>query len=255
MHDVKINTIRSIDRAIDILQAFTSEMPSLSVDGISKITGIPNSTVYRILCTLEKRGLVQFVDKTLTYQLGLKLIEFGNLSTSTMEIQQIAEDDLIDLHNKTKQTVLMAIKTGDEIFYLFTREKQNGLKFSSNVGEKRPFIFGALGPVLLAFSSQNQIDRVLNKPILQHTPYTINDKEKVLQRLENIRKENIFLDKDETHLGVIGFGSPIFGVDGIVIAAIGVIGPTVQLEEKLDEVKPLLLETASKISYKMGYKD
>jgi DNA-binding IclR family transcriptional regulator len=185
------------------------------------------------------------------YHLGLKLVEFGLIASTHFNIQQVAEYELIEFQNKTKQSVIMAVKLEDEILYVFSKENEQGLKFSSTVGQRRPITYGLLGPILLAYSPQSQIDRVLSFPIHPQTPYTIIDKDKWYQKLENIRNEKSYIDINFTTIGVAGIGAPIFGVDQNVIAALGVMGPIVQVEDKLEEFKELISETVDKISRKM----
>lgn len=255
MRDVNMGTIRSIDRAIDILQAFTIERSLLNVDELAKITAIPNSTVYRILCTLERRGLVQFDEKLAAYKPGLQLMSFGSLISSVLDIRQVAEELLIDLQLKTSQTVLMAVEDGDQIIYIFKKENYEGLKFSSVEGQRRPFTYGVLGPALLAFLPENRIERILSISPSPHVRYQPIDEATMRQRLIQIRQDQFYIESNETNLGVTGIGSPIFGTNGEVIAAIGVIGPAIQLDHQLERVKPILLETAQRISAKMGYKE
>lgn len=252
MRDVNMGSIRSIDRAIDILQAFTVEKPLLTNEEIAKITGIPHSTVYRILCTLEKRGLLQFDEKAAVYKPGIRMFLFSTLISSVFDVRQQAEELLNELHDKTGQTVVMAVRDEDHIIYIYKKEKYEGLKFSSVVGQRRPFIYGILGPVLLAFLPEKQIEHILNKPIPQHTPFTVTDQQLILERLQKIKEEKIYIESNETHLGVTGVGVPITA-NHEVIAAIGVIGPAVLLDHKLEDIKPLILETAHKISAKMVY--
>jgi len=254
MRDINMGSIRAIDRAIDVLQAFTIEKPSLSIEEISKIVRIPNSTVYRILFTLERRGLVHFDKIACTYKPGFRLIEFGSLISSVLDINQEAEEVLIDLHIQTKQTVLMAVRDGDQIVYIFKKENYEGLKFSSLVGQRRPFLYGILGPVLLAYLPDKFIEGILDVPIPTYTPYTITDKNLVRQKLEKIKREGIYFESNETNTGVTGIGAPVFDVGKETIAAIGVIGPSVQLDAELDTAKAALLEAAMRISNKMGYK-
>jgi IclR family KDG regulon transcriptional repressor len=254
MRDVNMGSIRSIDRAIDILQAFTIEKTQLTVDDLSKITKIPNSTVYRILCTLEQRGMVQFDEKLSSYKPGLRLMEFGVFLSSVLDVRNVAEETLFDLHVKTGQTVLMAIKEGNQIIYIFKKEKYEGLKFSSVVGERRPFIYGVLGPALLAFLSNKEIEAILSLPIQQHTPYTVTDKKVILKRLQQVQKDGYYIDTNETTIGVSGIGAPIFGLNREIIAAIGVVGPSIHIDDKLEEIKPMILDASSKISRKMGYR-
>lgn len=79
-----MNSIQTIDRAIDVLQAFSAGNTSLTIEEISAIAHLPKNTVYRILYTLARRGLVQFDATSLTYQPGLRLLEFSMLKSSTL---------------------------------------------------------------------------------------------------------------------------------------------------------------------------
>lgn len=254
MRDVNMNPIRSINRAIDILQAFTIEKPNLTIEEITQTTKIPHSTVYRILCTLETRGLVQFDEKTLQYKPGLRLLEFGFLLSSVLDVSKEAEEILADLQQKTGQTVLMAAKDGEQIIYIYKKEKQEGLKFSSFVGQRRPYIYGVLGPALLAFLPEKEIERILKIPVTQHATETLRDQDVVRQRLKQIKSDRYYIESNETNLGVTGIGSPIVGLNNEAIAAIGIIGPAVEIDDQLEDFKHLIVEASSKISLKLGHR-
>jgi DNA-binding IclR family transcriptional regulator len=253
MHKVNITPVRSIERAIDILQTFASEF-ELTLDEITGKTNLPRSTVYRILCTLEGKQIVQFDMKKQVYKPGLKMIELGLLLSSSLDVYQEAEDVLVDLHNRTRQTVLMAVKDGDEILYVFKKETRQGLKVSSVLGQRRPYIYGVLGPVLLAFEDDEKIERILQQPIPKRTPYTVTDINVIRERLRQIRSDYLFVEANETTKGVIGIGAPVFNAQNEAIAAIGVVGPTVQItDDRLQQIMLLLFQSAKAISKKMGY--
>lgn len=254
MRDVNMNPIRSINRAIDILQAFTIERPNLTIEEITQMTKIPHSTVYRILCTLETRGLVKFDEKSLQYKPGLRLLEFGFLLSSVLDVSKEAEDILADLQLKTGQTVLMAAKDADEILYIFKKEKQEGLKFSSFVGQRRPYIYGVLGPALLAFLPDKEIERILQLPVTEHATHTLRDPSVVRERLKQIRSDRYYIETNETNLGVTGIGSPVIGLNSEAIAAIGIIGPAVEIDDQLDGFKHLIVEASERISLKLGHR-
>ena len=252
MREVKIGTIRVLERAIDILQAFDLDHSQLSIDEIAKnrITQLNRISHFMYI---RKRGFVQYDERSATYQLGWQLMELGTLASSNYKIQRIAEEDLNELQNKTRQTVIMAVKIGDEILYVYSKENPQGLKYSTPRGKRRPLTFGLLGPVLLAFSSRKQIERVLRAPIPKHTPYTITDKEKWYEILEKIRNDKYYIDINLTTIGVAGVAVPIFDEKNEVIAAVGILGPLFQVEDQLEEFKLLLRETVGNIAHNLTF--
>jgi IclR family transcriptional regulator, KDG regulon repressor len=253
MREVNMGSIRSIERAIDVIESFAIKNKPLTMEEIAEYTNLPKSTVYRILCTLEKRQLVIFDDKNLRYQPGIRLLELGIRYTSFFDIKKEAEDTLTLLHLETNQTILMAVHAGDQISYIYRRENEEGLKVSSGVSE-RQYYYGVLGPILLAFLPEKQIELILNKPLLQQSSTKVPDLVTLRSRIEQIRKEKFYFESDETHVGATAFGAPIFGATGEVIAAAGIIMPTMYFnEEKYIEYRSLLLAASTEISKKMGY--
>ena len=96
--------IKSVEKAVDILSCFTIESPSLSVSEISAMTGFTQSSVSRILATLEKKmnelarqnnayqridkskaeAVAYFADKGDEYKLDLlQNLEDGNITFYT----------------------------------------------------------------------------------------------------------------------------------------------------------------------------
>ncbi|MFZ4452771.1 IclR family transcriptional regulator [Salibacterium aidingense] len=253
MRTVNMNPIRSVDRAVDILLAFSADKYELNIDELSEITQIPNSTVYRILCTLERRSLVQFNESTMKYKPGVQLFALGSLTPYALDVREEAEEILEDIYEKTGQTIIMAVPDGDEIIYVYKKEKNHGLKFSSSIGQRRPYTYGVLGPNILAFLPKTESDRILEKPRASYTTKTETDNSVMRKRMERIRETKLYVESDETTLGVTGVGAPVFDMNGEVIAAIGALGPTVYIEDQMDLVKELIHEGGNKISQKMGF--
>ena len=53
-----VQGVRSIRRALDILSLLTEEKPSVSIRDITEATGLPKTTVLRLVHTLEHSGLL-----------------------------------------------------------------------------------------------------------------------------------------------------------------------------------------------------
>ncbi|MET3289793.1 UNVERIFIED_CONTAM: IclR family KDG regulon transcriptional repressor [Brevibacillus sp. OAP136] len=255
MRELKIDYIQSVDKSIDILDVFSTSKPSLTIEEIMKQTKIPRTTAYRLLYTLERRGLIVYDSSTSTYQLGLQFFKYFRTLSSSLNIVNIAEPILGDLQSQTGQTVLMCLLEGNMIVFVSKRESDVGLKYSSSVNEKKPVTFGVLGRAIMAFMPKEQIEAILEEPLPQWTPFSIVDKDELMKQLEEIKNNKIGVETDETTVGVSGIGAPIFNEKGNAIAAIGVLGPTITFStEEMKTAKLLLGQAALEISEKLGYK-
>ncbi|MFB5191308.1 IclR family transcriptional regulator [Alicyclobacillus fastidiosus] len=255
MRDVNINSIRALDRAIDILEAFSLNAPSLSIDEIVRATKLPKATIYRLLYTMERRGLIQYDESTLRYRLGLRLLKYGGLVTASLDLHNEAEEILVDLFRETQQTVLMTVLEGTEMVYVFRQETPEGLKVSSYVGQHRRPTFGVMGHIMMAYMPEDELSNLLSEPIPQLTPNTITDPDALRDQLALVREQGYLIDIEQTTVGVNGVAAPVFGYRGEFVCAVGVIGPTVHLcDVVLEQAKQKVISAATRISSRMGYR-
>ncbi len=253
MRDVQMDSIRAIDRAIDVLNVFTNHSHALSIDDICKAARLPKATVYRILYTLERRNLIRFDADVLQYRLGFKLMEYGELVSSSIDIRNDSEKILNDLYEQTHQTVLLGIREGNTLVYIYRRENSQGLKVSLFEGLHRPLVYGAMGYVTMAFMEASQLKPILNDPIPKFTPNTVVDKNIVLSRLTQIRKELVWVEYGEAIYGVTAVAAPVFDGNRIFMAVVGIHGPSINLTgDELAKAKQGVLHAARMISGKIG---
>jgi len=250
-----MDSIRTVDRAIDVLNAFTLDEPALSIDQIMKRTRLARATAYRLLYTMERRGLIRYDREKQQYRLGLRFLQYSDIVTSSLDAVQEAEEILVDLHMKTNHTILMTLVEDTQMVYVFKREIPTGLKYSSSVGERRPLTFGAVGKAALAFQPREVIDRLLAEPVPKYTPYTVTDPAAIRAELEEIRAAGLCTEKDQINLGVTAIAAPIFQSDGSAIGSVGMICPSVQITDaELEEAKVMMKEAAAQISARLGHR-
>ncbi len=254
MRNVQMESIRAIDRAIDVLNAFSRHLPEMTIDEVAARTKLPRATAYRILYTLERRGLIRFDTERLTYRLGFQLLTYGDLVASSLDLRQEAEDALLRLYDETRQGVLLAIEQGDTLVYIFRKENPEGLKVASLEGRTRPLVFGAFGTVIMAYLDDARLEEVLAQPIPQFTPATVTDPVRIRERLVQVRADGIWAETDEAIIGVTGIAAPVFDANGRFVGAAGLDGPTVQLSgDDLVRAKDLVRAAAEQISTRLGH--
>lgn len=244
-------TVRSVERAIDILTCFTLVTPYLTVPEISNETGLTKSTVFRILASLESKGMVEKVLDTHQFKLGLRLLALGNVVQSSLELRNISMPILRSLSEQTQETVNINVIQGEHRVCIDRIDGNQELRKVSEVGKLLPLHKGATGKLLLAFSSQDKIIEVLKK---QKNILTEEEMNKLKLELFEIRERGYAVSYNERLEGTSSISAPIADYSKEVVASITISGPSIRLtEEKINLFITEILVASEKISRDLGY--
>jgi IclR family transcriptional regulator, KDG regulon repressor len=255
MRELKIEPIRAVERAIQILNCFSFERPNLSIEEIIEKTNLAKATVYRLLWTMERNGLIQYDQKENRYRLGYKPLEYGGIVLENLDIRREADPYLQELQELTGHSVILGVPQGETVQYLLRYDSDEGFQPRNFIGRRRILHNGALGNVLLAYMNMVFVRELLEQhPLESYTPHTLVNTEQFLDRLQEIRKRGIFVDVDETFVGFTAIAVPIFLGKDEVVAVIGISGPSFKMEgESRERLIKQIKETAIKISRRMGH--
>jgi DNA-binding IclR family transcriptional regulator len=247
---------RSLERALQILRAFSFDVRELTLGELSGTLNLSKATVYRLASTLTTYDFLRYDETSRKYSLGLRLFELGSIVFASFSLRKTASSHLDQLHSHLGKTVFLGIFQEDEVVYIDKRESSlNPIRFSSEVGRRRPPYFGMFGQLLMAFLPDNEVDRVLKKnPLKPITRKSITAKEEFKERLRKIREQGFFVDKGEAIEGISGISAPIRDYTGNVVAALGV-GFISSFEDSkgVTEIVKAVSETAKNISRELGY--
>ncbi|MCX8023006.1 MAG: IclR family transcriptional regulator [Syntrophorhabdaceae bacterium] len=247
---------RSLERALKILCAFSSERQGMTLGQLSEAVGLPKATTMRLSMTLIDHDFLRYDSQTKKYSLGLKLFELGSIVFSTFSLRKIVSPYLASLQAKIAKTTFLGVILDDQLVYLDKHEDpRNPIRFASNIGMRRPPYFGMLGQLLMAYMEEEEVDRILKKtPLAPLTKLSIVDVGEFKKRLISIREKGYFIDEGEAIDGISGISAPIFDYTGKVVGGIGIGFISISVDE--DEKKALVKEvvqTAKKISQELGY--
>lgn len=104
-------------RALAVLDAFDVRAPRLSLSEIADRSGMPLTTVHRLLAELTAWGaLTRRADGR--YEIGRKLWDLGLLAPVQLELRQVAAPFLLDVHTATRDTVHLAVREGTRALYV-----------------------------------------------------------------------------------------------------------------------------------------
>jgi IclR family transcriptional regulator, KDG regulon repressor len=252
---------RSLERALQILnvvggQEQTGEMQALTLSQIAEILKLPRATVLRLCTTLVQYDFLRQNQETKRYFLGLRLFELGSLVFYSSSLRRTAGPFLDQLQAKLGRTVFLGILEKDELLYIDKREDpKNPISFTSTIGTRRPPYWGMLGPVLMAYLPEEEVERLLNTtPLVVTTKRSYAKKEEFLGWLRQIREQGYAVDIETAMDGIAGISAPIRDFTGKVVAAIGIAFISSSLDSKnLKKAVKEIVITALGISRELGY--
>ncbi len=239
--------LRSIGRALEVLDSFDGKAP-LALTDIGARTGLPESTLFRVLLTLEKHGyLQQAVDGT--YQLAAKL-RFGWLIEQGNALRDKAHPELERLAHRFNETASLAYLYDDRIHVLDSIDTYHEIRMSNRIGRVLPPHCSAMGKAITAFQDRELADRILEVyGLSRRTEHSITDRGKLFAEFEEIRRTGIGCDREESTLGGICYAAAIRPAGQAVVAALSVSTPVVRMTpEREAETRQAVLEAALRVS-------
>jgi IclR family transcriptional regulator, KDG regulon repressor len=259
MTEIKTDTFynRSLERALHILNCFRNDRQALSIAQLADTLNLSRATVLRLCTTLVRYGYLMQDHDSRRYSLGLKLFELGNIVFYSFSLRNVAAPYLSQLQMRLGKTIFLGILENDELLYLDKREDPgNPISFTSKVGTRRAPYWGMLGPILMAYLPESEIERILGKHSLTAiTRKSLTNKEEFKECLCRIRDLGFFVEVDTAIEGTSGIGAPVFDSCGKIAASMGCgfISSSVGSKE-LKVIIQEVVDTAGKISKELGYR-
>jgi len=247
--------IKSIAKSLYIIELL-GDNESLSLKEISEDMNMAKSTISSILSVLDEFGYITQLSHNKKYSLSTKLFELGSVVRRKMDVHTIAMPFLDDLVSEVHKTVHLAVMDNNKVLYIDKREPIKPFRIVSRIGAHLPPHCSAVGKMLLAESSEQQVDYIINEEGLKkYTDNTITDPNSLKKELENIREQGYAIDNGEIMKNSRSIAAPIKNSRGNTIAALGITGLVDEMQ-KCDfiKAKEVLLRDARAISKKMGFR-
>lgn len=215
-------------RAAAIVGAFDERAPVLTLAELTRRTGLPKSTVHRIVAELVELRVLEWQETGMSgqgYHLGMWLFERGELVPAHRSLSEAALPVMEDLREATRQRIHLAVLEGVDVVYVEILGS-SGIDVSSRTGGRLPAHATGVGKVILAYSSAATVRARVEAGLPRLTPRTIATPGGLTRELRKIRSVGMALDLEESHLGVCCVAAPVFGADRKVRAGLSVTGAT-----------------------------
>ena len=246
---------RAVSRALQILTSFTINDLELSIAELHERLGIHKSTLVRLLRCMAEEGFIEQNPETDKYRLGLRTFEIGSLyhRTRMMHIETIARPFMQQLVDKFNASANLAIREKSEIVYIGAVEpKGSSMRVVYATGDRFGVHHTALGKAIIAFLPPDELKDVLETELTALTQRTITTVEKLMEELEQVRRQGYAVDNQESLPGLRCVAAPLWNMDGAV-AALSVSASTlIVTRERVQEIAKDIRQAARAISAQLG---
>ena len=246
------NTIKSLDRAMEVFE-FLSERQGMALSTISDEMGQSPSTVYRVLVTLEGRGLVEFDAEEQLWHIGARAFTIGARFLRRTSLVDRARPVMRRLMEATGETANLGVEKEGQVLFLSQVETHANIRAFFPPGTLSAMHASGIGKALLAQMDEDRLSRRLEGGLQSFTPRTITDRMALQEDLARIRGRGYSVDDEERNLGMRCIAAPVFDASGEALAGISVSGPTSRVTtDALDRLSRPVIEAARTLTEAIG---
>ena len=244
------NGEKSFHKIFDLLELIGGSRDPQPVKALASRLGLPESTVYRILKFLTKRG---YVERTPSgFFLGGCCLRLGGMAQEQNILSRLARPVLGKLAEDTLETVHLASLQGTHIVYIDKIEGVRSIRMGSMIGLSSPLHCTGIGKAMLATMDKRELDEIL--PLLnleRFTESTFCDVESLGRELENTRKRGYAIDDCEHEIGVYCIAAAVLDRRGRAAAGISIAGSSIYLKPHTADLAEKVCAAAEAISAKL----
>jgi IclR family transcriptional regulator, KDG regulon repressor len=218
--------VQSLGRAFAILEEVARNRDGIALADLSKRVGLHNSTTFHLVKTMVSLGYIRQMKDSKRYRVGRPLFALAASALDEIEMVSLATPVLEELSRETGESSHFSLRMGDSVVVVARTAGPGAFQLTDRVGVIRPAHCTALGKVMLASLSPEQLDRILGRLDMKaQTPKSITDPAVLRRDIEEIRRSGVAFDDGEFDPEVRCVAVPVRDFSGQVIGALGISGP------------------------------
>ncbi|PXW16385.1 IclR family transcriptional regulator [Paraburkholderia caballeronis] len=220
--------VRSLERGLRILGEFSSRETLLSGSELARRLGMPRTTVFHLLQTLESFGVLERSGNARGYRLGVAVLRLGFESLSPLDLTDFTQPVLDKLRDATRLTSHVVIREGRDVVFVAKAQSRAPL-FSLvkiNVGTRLPAHATVHGQVLMGDMTLRELAALFPEGELkQYTPRTPRSVEALYEVVRKIAQRRHAVSRSSFEDGISVIAAPVLDESGRIAAAVAVTMP------------------------------
>ena len=242
-----------IDRMMDVLGELEVRDSGATISDLVVKLGLPRTTVYRILNSLQLHDMVQRSEAG-SYHLGHRLLGLAShvASSGPLDLVAFAMPVLEHLSAMLGEASKLTVIDGDGVLVIAAAQGRRAYALSVAPGQRLAGHAGAAGKLLLAHLAEPLLAQRLSRPLEALTAKTITDPRRLRAELSRIRRQGWAYDNGENGPSILAYAAPVLDRDGTVVAAISVPFLLGAEPPRMNEIRLSVINAAKSLSHSIA---
>jgi len=221
---LRASRVQSVDRAVWLLRAVADAgSGGAATVALAEVCGLNRATAWRILSTLESHGLVVSDRASGHWRLGPGLVDIARSVGSEVVLRDVHEI-LEHVALQTGETAALAVMRNGALTYV-DEVAPDAIVSASWSGQPVSLHATSTGKVVLAWSTEKELARLMPRRLTRYTAATITDRAALLADLDLTRERGYATCRGEFDASAWGVSAPVLLGMGALQAVLSIWGP------------------------------
>ena len=247
--------VPALERGLKLLGEFSRENRSLSPPELARRLGLPRTTVFRLLNTLESLRFIERPSGGSDYRLGMAVLRLGFEYLGSLELTELGQPIIERLCNDVHYPCNIVVRDGRSIVYVAKVTTPTPLTSSVRVGTRLPAHATVLGRVLLEDLSLAELRALYPEGQLEahtaNTPKTVLD---LFNLVQSDRTRAVVVGEGFYEASISTVAAPVRDHSTRIVAALGATIPSAHVDPaQQDELMQRVRAAADELSRHLNY--
>ncbi|MEU9898604.1 IclR family transcriptional regulator [Streptomyces phaeochromogenes] len=242
--------MKSVTRSLRILEAVAQHQP-VTVGELTKLFGLPKSTVQRTLVTLAEAGWLRANRKDTTrWEVGARVLAVRPAALQGSSLFAAARDPMVRLRDKVNETIHLSVPDALQCMVVVDRvDCDHAVRTFHTIGDTSPLHATATGRAVLAHLPKQDVEESIARGLERYSETTPADPEELRAELRRIRTDGYAVNRNQYRPGVCAIAAPVLDEDGTPLATVAISMPESRYDaEKLPEWGRLVADATAEIA-------
>ncbi|MZF86657.1 IclR family transcriptional regulator [Streptomyces sp. SID5643] len=242
--------MKSVTRSLRILEAVAQHQP-VTVGELTKLFGLPKSTVQRTLVTLAEAGWLRANRRDTTrWEIGARVLAVRPAALQGSSLFAAAREPMVRLRDAVNETIHLSVPDALQCMVVVDRvDCDQAVRTFHTIGDTSPLHATAVGRAVLAHLPRRDVDELIAAGLERFSDTTPVEPDELHAELDRIRTDGYAVNRNQYRPGVCAVAAAVLDEDGTPLAAVAASMPEARFDsERTPKWGRLLADTAAEIS-------